>query len=365
MKKQQGVALIIVLMIVALVSVLATEMGARLQLQVARASSIKDSNQAYWYAIGAEEFARKSILQLVKKDPDAVTLEDGWSEEFTFPVEGGGIQAQLSDMQTCFNLNAVRVDKKSKPANQNPNTRSQNRNTNAANNQNTISNNQNNANQTTKKKKPLGAGRKPDEAEAFQRLLEHAIPELDSYTKDVVTDSLLDWLDKDDQVSRDGAEDPDYSSLINPYLAANNLMASKSEIRLVNGVDPRWVMQLSPHICVIPNLDIVQININTLTEEQAPVLAALTGIDLDDASSLISSRPATGFNNVETFLNDPIFANDPIKDEKRNWFTLDTEYFLLRTKTSYNNATFAMTSLLKVSEKEKITVVRREFGGVP
>ena len=47
LQQQRGVALIIVLLIVALVSVLATQMGSRLQLQVKRASNIKDNNQAY------------------------------------------------------------------------------------------------------------------------------------------------------------------------------------------------------------------------------------------------------------------------------------------------------------------------------
>jgi len=347
MKKQQGVALIIVLMIVALVSVLATEMGARLQLQMARASAIKDSNQAYWYAIGAEEFARKSIAKLIKKDKDVVTLEDGWSEEFTFPLEGGGIQAQLTDMQTCFNLNAVKVDKKSQlPTSPKPKPGS-----------------------PVPKKTPNSPSPAPDpnkkfdEAEAFQLLLENSIPELDSYTKDVVTDSLTDWLDEDDNITRDGAEDADYSSLINPYLAANSSMASKSEIRLVNGVDPKWIMQLLPHICVIPNLDRVQININTITEEQAPVLAALTGLNLDDAQSLISSRPLAGFKDKQTFIDDPVFGIDPLSDAKKDWFTLNTEYFLLRTKTRYNNASFAMSSLIKVGDDDKITVIRREFGG--
>jgi general secretion pathway protein K len=64
--KQKGVALIIVLMIVALVTVLATEMAGRLQLQVKRASNIKDNNQAYWYAMGAEQFARKSLSDLIR-----------------------------------------------------------------------------------------------------------------------------------------------------------------------------------------------------------------------------------------------------------------------------------------------------------
>ena len=65
-RKQQGVALIIVLLIVAIVSVLATEMGSRLQLQIKRASNIKENNQAYWYAMGAEQYAQKSIKLLME-----------------------------------------------------------------------------------------------------------------------------------------------------------------------------------------------------------------------------------------------------------------------------------------------------------
>ena len=108
--KQQGVALIIVLLIVAIVSVLATEMGGRLQLQIKRASNIKDNNQAYWYAMGAEQYARKSIQKLMEEDGEVIHLEQPWNQEFIYPIEGGGIQAQLIDMQSCFNLNALKVD---------------------------------------------------------------------------------------------------------------------------------------------------------------------------------------------------------------------------------------------------------------
>ena len=43
---------------------ISTEMGTRLQLQVQRTMNLKDNNQAYWYAMGAEAFARKSIQSL-------------------------------------------------------------------------------------------------------------------------------------------------------------------------------------------------------------------------------------------------------------------------------------------------------------
>ena len=105
--KQQGVALMIVLMIVALVAVLATEMGTRLQLQVQRTMNLKDNNQAYWYAMGAEAFARKSIQSLIEESPNVISIDQPWAQEFTYPLENGGLTANLDDLQACFNLNAI------------------------------------------------------------------------------------------------------------------------------------------------------------------------------------------------------------------------------------------------------------------
>lgn len=72
LQKQRGVALIIVFMIVAIVVVIATDMGSRLQIQIQRAANLKDNNQAYWYAMGAEAFARKSIKTIFDETGDKI-----------------------------------------------------------------------------------------------------------------------------------------------------------------------------------------------------------------------------------------------------------------------------------------------------
>lgn len=352
-QKQQGVALIVVLMLVALVVIVATEMGSRLQLQVTRATNIKDNNQAYWYAMGAEQFAQKSIIEIFEKNKDVVSLEGGWSEEFTFPLEGGGIQAQLFDMQTCFNLNGIDATNSQNNNPQNNDRNSQNSSDNNSNDRNSGNSNNNQQNN------PNGMG---DEAIAFERLLTNVVPELDNYSAEVVRDSLVDWLDEDDNLSQNGAEDADYAALVNPYLAANAPMVSKSEIRLVNGVQPQWINALLPYICVIPNVSQLKINVNTITEEQAQVLAALTDAPLSDMQSLISNRPPDGFQDRTEFLQDQIFSNITLSQQQQDWFDVTTEYFLLRTKTRYNNASFAMSSLYKY-EDGKVSVIRREFGG--
>lgn len=327
---QKGVALVIVLLLVALVSVLAVEMGARLQLQIKRAANLKDNNQAYWYAMGAEQFAEKSIKQLLDSNSNGdVTLEQPWHEEVAYPLTGGGIQAQLKDMSTCFNLNSLQT-------------------------QSTLG--------TVTSDTPEG--------DAFLRLMQNLQQgegeplDIDNYTMETVRDSLMDWLDTDSVMNQNGAEDAEYESRSHPYLAANNLMASKSELRLINGVDPKWLPNLMELVCVVPQTAELRINVNTLQSDQAPLLAALIDASLADANTVISNRPQNGYGSIQDFLSDTTIAGLGLSNEQQQWFITTTEHFILHTKTKYNNATFAMSSVLKVDGNQDISVIRREFGGV-
>lgn len=323
--EQQGVALIMVLLVVAMVSVLATEMGARLQLQVKRASNIKENNQAYWYAVGAEQFAKKSISKLIENSNKVIHLDPLWSDEFVFPIEGGGIEAQLFDMQACFNLNGLK-DKASTTSN--AFTRS-----------------------------PELSAR----LSAFYRLLEQVEPEIPSFERETVRDSLADWLDADDNMSQLGAEDSTYEGLQFPYMAANNYMADKSELRLVNGVQQAWLQTLMKWVCVLPAENIFSLNVNTVTEENAAVLVAMTGLSISDATAIIASRPPDGFNSAAEFLGLTQITALNLSDEQKAWFAVTTDYFMLSSKTSYNNATFAMQTLFKV-EDQQVSVKKRQFG---
>lgn len=322
--RQRGVALMIVLLIVALVSVLATQMGTRLQLNVQRTINIKDNNQAYWYAMGAEAFARKSLATLMKETGDKISLDQPWSQEFIYPVDGGGISASLEDMESCFNLNALA---------------------------------QNNSSNT-------GSSNVTEPMAAFQRLLMASEQEIDSYTADTVRDSLADWLDDDDEMRAYGAEDSEYESREFPYLAANALMSSQSELRLINGVEPKWLNAILPLVCVIPGIDTLAINVNTLTPERAAVLAGATGLSLDQAQSLISSRPSDGWDDANAFLSEPAIQALDLTQSQKDWFSVTTEYFILHTKTRYNKATFTLTTVFHAQADGNVSVIRREFGGV-
>ena len=323
-RKQQGVALIIVLLIVAIVSVLATEMGGRLQLQIKRASNIKENNQAFWNAMGAEQYARKSIKQLIDENGKVIHLQQPWNQEFVYPIEGGGIQAQLVDMQSCFNLNALRETE-------------------------------------------TGPGGKETGSlipiAVFKRLLGFVEPAIPSYNIDTLSGSLVDWLDENDNLSNLGAEDSEYESLQFPYVAANNYMVHKSELRLINGVEVPWLRELLKLVCVLPNDDLFSINVNTVSEENAAVVAAAARLSLSDAKSLLASRGSDGYPTTAAFLNEPSVQVQNLNADEKKWFDVTTAHFILHTKTKYNDATFAMQTLFKVDSSKNVIVIRREFSG--
>ncbi|MBJ2129417.1 type II secretion system minor pseudopilin GspK [Alteromonas sp. IB21] len=326
--KQKGVALMIVLMIVALVAVLATEMGTRLQLQVQRTMNLKDNNQAYWYAMGAEAFARKSIQSLIKESEEVISIDQPWAQEFKYPLENGGLTANLEDLQACFNLNAIVSG--------------------------SVSGNTNSS----------GSSNTTEAMEAFHTmLLSLSVDGLDNFTADTLRDSLADWVDEDDSMRPYGAEDSEYESREFPYLAANGPLASKSELRIINGASPEWLDDVLPLVCVIPDYNELKINVNTLEEEDAPLLAGLTGLDIQQATSLISSRPQNGWDDTNAFLSEPSIQALNLTSTRQEWFSVKTEYFMLHTKTQYNKATFKLSTVFHASADSGVRVVNREFGG--
>lgn len=320
LRKQQGVALIVVLLVMALVAITATDMGSRLQYQVKRSISLKDNNQAYWYAIAAEQFAQKTIAQLVLEGNESIHINEPWAQEdIQFPMPGGFIEATLEDLQSCFNLNALRTK----------------------NTQGTTTN---------------------LTAEAFGRLLRTESLNIPTFNQDTLKDSLVDWVDDDSQLEGNyGAEDSDYESLVNPYLAANSMMASKSELRLVKGVEFPWLLDMMPLVCVVPELPELKVNVNTFTPEKAPVLAAIADIEVSAAENLISGIP---YDTPAEFLATAEMTNSNLPDQEKNsWFATKTQFFILHVTTAYNSGRFKMSSVFKVDGNNNVSVIRREFGG--
>ncbi|GHE99862.1 type II secretion system minor pseudopilin GspK [Thalassotalea profundi] len=325
--KSRGVALITVMLLVALAAIIATQMLARIQLQTQRTTNIAFNQQAYWYAMGAEAFAKRVLLTAFKDEPNMTHLQQIWAQgENSYPVDFGSITGEITDQQACFNLNALK--KEADPS--------------AAPNKKTVA------------------------REVFERLLLSLnIEDIGSSTFEAerLADALTDWLDSDSNISNvGGAEDNDYAGKEHPYLSANNYLASVNELRVIEHFTLPIIHAIKPFVCVIPNSDLHQININTLSAERFELLEALLNISPVDAEELLSSRQEEGYENKDDFFNSPQVSKLNIQEELKEQFVVDSEYFKLKASANFNNSYFAMNSLLKVVNNSQITVISRMIG---
>ncbi|WP_420469563.1 type II secretion system minor pseudopilin GspK [Brevundimonas sp. FT23042] len=316
---REGMALLTVLLLVAVMSAVAVALLDDVRFSVRRTTNVETGGQAQWLASGAELMARGRIGRLMQMDPVRTPLQPDWNgRRLDFPIEDGAISATVSDGQACFNLNSV----------------------------------------------VLGVGEdlvaRPEGAAQF-RALGRVVGVPDSRMR-AIADALTDWLDADNEALPLGAEDGAYAGLSTPYRTAGVMMAEVSELRAVKGVDADAWRRLRPYICALPTSQMSALNVNTLTPEQAPLLTMLTlgQITPQQARAVIARRPRDGWANGEAFWAQPALSNVSPDDETRAQAVVLTRFFRLRVDVDYGGAHAVRTALLEARPDGAVrTVIQR------
>jgi len=274
----RGIALVTVLVIVAIVSAIATDMAMDQQLWLGQAQNLKDRAQADWVNRGAQQYAAM-VLDRDKRENKIDDLNETWANSLPpIQAEGGQISVSISDLQGRFNLNSLY--------------------------------------QNGKYNAEYGA--------VFRRLLVNAGINPD------VQDAVLDWIDKDNQARSAGAEDDYYQNLIPGYRAANQPLQSVRDLLLVKGFTPDEVNKLETFVTALPHS--TAININTAPVE---VLAALfNGMPVSDARQIASYRQQHPFQNVDELKK---AVPGSYQMPKATLLTTSSEYFLVRSTVLFGH----------------------------
>lgn len=324
--KQDGVALIVVLLIIAIIAIVATNITSRNQLLVRRTINVTQYDQAYWYALSAEELAKKILTQDFEDDEESVNLQQYWAQsDMLFPVENGEIAGEMKDMRSCFNVNSLSVSSE-EDAN-------------------------------TGQAKPTLPMRQ------FAGLL--VALGMDQFSADTLAATLKDYTDEDTTTSSYGAEDAEYESRTVPYRAANTLLFDKSELRAVMGFTQDIYMKIAPYVCAIPANDVQVLNVNTIKVEQAALLAGMfeNKISVGEAEGIINQRPGDGFESIEDFWENSSISSFKASDEAlASSFAISSDYFLLRAGAKVDRAIFRLKSVLMRGSDDKLSVISRQFG---
>lgn len=308
--KQEGVALITALMIVALASIVSITISTKLQLDIRRTGNIIALDQAKLYTLAAEELAKR-YLASDARDNNIDHLEEAWAQEYIFPLEEGTLIASLTDLQACINLNTLIKS--------------------------------NSVNNIAKKR-------------LEQLFINAKLPQQ-------LSQSIIDWIDKDLETTiPDGAEDGFYTSREDPYRSANTYLQSISELKLIKGFeDHKTIAAIEKNICAFGgvNSSTVPININTAPLEV--LLSLSSAMDVPTAEYIIESRiqsPFTDINNFRSFGNLATIIPQTLE------LSVNTSYFMLETNVKIGEARTKMFSIIHRAQGKngKINIISRSQG---
>lgn len=327
--KSNGSAIIVVLLILAVMVIVSTNITVRYNSEFLRTANFVNGVQAKWYALGSEELASRVLHQDFTDNHNTVTLNGYWaSPERSFEVDGGMITGYMQDDYACLNLNAI-----------------------------------NNSLYTFKEE---GEQRINLVRDVLYRLMVYL--QIPSDNADEVADSILDLIDTDSNTSPNGAEDQYYRGQPYPFLLANGFISDVSEIRAVKGMSASIYRRISPFVCTLNNNEL-KININTLSKFRSPLLAALfvdDNVTVEDALEIIDQREHDGWTTTSQFLNLEQVKNR-ITLKNRTFFNsilmVNSGYFSGVTKVEYNGTTLMFKSYFKRNNRY-VELYKREYGGV-
>ncbi len=249
--REQGVALVLALMIVALIAIVATEISWRFELSMSRSGNRWAGVQARAYLEGAEQLAMVALRADAEGDETKKSdhLGEDWARQAEpFPTDHGWVEGRLVDAHGLFNLNTMRPpsgdcgDGSSYP-------------------------------RDTRNCHPCADY--SEQQYIFMRLLqvfnlgdeEEEINLQPDQAKEI-TDAVIDWLDDDSNIRGfGGAESDYYESLESPVTIANGEMISVSELQVIKGMPSDLYRQLLPHVVALPSREVSIINVSTASAE--------------------------------------------------------------------------------------------------
>lgn len=335
--KQRGIAMVIAISIMMIGVITATTLLAKQQLSLRKGSNLIMRDQAAEYNVAAEKWAK---LWLAKDDNQYDAADDDWATELPpLPVDGGVIIAQLYDLQGRININSFDARDIAEPVrkqNVNPPT--------------------------------------PNPFEQQQAiynelaLLQNINPK---------TAHIKDWIDADDTpTASSGAETNTYMGMERPYRAANKQAITVSEYRLLPEVtDEEYQLFREPEqeyedpriaLTALPGYTKINLNFAPLS-----LLTAIIG-DPVAAEQLYEEIQVTPFDNLDKITTSLQSYNVKIEGEDGQnidfvtpeIFTVESNYFLLVSKTYIGRTQSILYSVLYRDAQKKVRVINRSYGTI-
>ncbi len=301
-RRPQGIALVAVLMIVALISILAYHLVSQHLLMVSFARQSLEVVQVRQLARGGEALARQFLFEdwedEARREIDA--LNDVWAGKIeTLSSDNGTIELRISDATARLNVNTIINE--------------------------------------------------PEHLARLQRVLDYH--EIDR----AVADRWLDFIDEDLETKGFGAEDGDYLLREPPFRVSNQPVTSVEELLAIVELTEEEKSALRTSLAALP-ADVITINVNTVMDE-AVVSALGAGVTRADIDQLLESDRE--FESVEEVTGPfAVFAGNP------DYLATTTQYFVVEVRARQGEYRADLRSVVfRDPATGHLKVIARDFGG--
>lgn len=297
---ERGVALLLALLILTLLTALILEFDAEARREYRAAATFRDDYKASMLTRAAVQAARAVLQQDLMREKMTGQKYDGPTDIWAMPIKNyaigdGFLTAQIQDEMGKLNLNDLASSSGS---------------------------------EVEQKKKVLRVKR------LFELL--RVNPNL--------VDALIDWVDQDEVPQPTGAESLYYQSLRPPYRSANSPLPGLGDLRLIKGFTPDIIERISPYITVYPLEGGAAVNLNTA--DPIVIQTLDPSISQTVAIEIVQGRPYK--TKVEL---DRIGSFQEIGRALRNDYDVRSDYFSARLTITINETT-----------KSSLAILRRDAG---
>ena len=314
LKNKHGMALILTLLIVSLVTVLSLQLNTSMRAEYYAAVNLKDSIKLESIAKSGFYFA---LIALKDDDTTYDCLLDDWesikdasaSAYFATLFDGDGfLEGKVADLERKIQINSL-IDQNGQPD--------------------------------------------PAQKDLLSDFMQLYDPNLNQDQAEEIVDAIVDWVDSDDNTTGfGGAEDSYYQLLDNPYSCKNGPLESIEELLLVKGISQEFYDGIGGQPGLAHYLTVIngngQINVNTADKL---ILKALS----DDITDKVAE-------DLDQFRNDPDNEND-LKNV--SWVNRVVSGITFKVGIAIKSTYFEIMSTGKKDKMEKMirSVVERDSNG--
>lgn len=304
-KGERGVALLVVMFVIATLSILVLEFMHSTRINLYIAGNIADGMKAFYLSQSGVNIAAGALLNDVQDNDNDHLFED-WAQALpAMPGGEGWVTVEIADESSKLNINKL-VRKSGLP--------------------DTI------------------------RQEVFSKIL------LDLELDPELIKPIIDWIDGDEEAQNGGVEDSiyGYNAGLDPYPSKNGPFLSINELTLVQGITDEIYRKIKPYITIYGN---EKLNLNTVDETiLRAYMFVLTGEDDDKvADQIISWRNEEDIyfkeKKIKKQLTDDLEIDPAIASKITKYFSTKSNYFSVKTEAIVAESTKRCLGIVQRGKK--------------